>query len=70
MTPNAFLTTEGPCMRFADANQLLDAAISRFESDWIRHDDGRAHVAARAHMIGGTAAMAEWWLGYVHTTEQ
>lgn len=56
-------------MRLADANQLLDCPISPFEGGWIRHPDGRAHVAARTHMIGCKAAMVKWWFGYVHTTE-
>jgi len=56
-------------MRLADANQLLDGPISPFESGWIRHPDGRAHVAARTHMIGCKAAMVKWWFGYVQTTE-
>jgi hypothetical protein len=56
-------------MRLADANDLLASPISSFESGWIRHPDGRAHVAARTHMIGCKARMVEWWFGYVHTTE-
>ncbi len=56
-------------MRLADANDLLTSPISSLESGWVRHPDGRAHVAARTHMIGCRAHMVEWWFGYVHTTE-
>jgi hypothetical protein len=57
-------------MRLIDADQLMDSPISAFESGWIRHDDGRAHVAARTHMIGCKADMIKWWFGYVHTSDQ
>lgn len=56
-------------MQLADANDLLAAPISSFESGWVRHPDGRAHVAARTHMIGCKAKVVEWWFGYVQTTE-
>src|SRR5580698_225122 len=56
-------------MRLTDVNDLLECSISSFESGWIRHPDGRAHVAARTHMIGCKARMVEWRFGYVHTTE-
>ena len=56
-------------MRLADANQLLDDTTSPFESGWIRHADGRAHVAGRTHMVGCTAEMVEWWFSFIKTTE-
>ncbi len=56
-------------MRLLDANELLRDSCSSFESGWIRRDDGRAHVAARTHMIGCKARMVEWWFGYLHTAE-
>jgi hypothetical protein len=56
-------------MRLENANDLLLSPCSDFESGWIRHPDGRAHVAARTHMVGCKAHMVEWWFSYVHTTE-
>jgi hypothetical protein len=60
---------EEGAMQLAEANRLLDSQYLPLESGWIRHDDGRAHVAARTHMIGVSGKMFEWWFGYVHTTE-
>lgn len=56
-------------MHLADANQLLDDVTSPFESGWIRHGDGRAHVAGRTHMVGCKASMVEWWFSFIKTTE-
>ena len=56
-------------MHLADANQLLDDVTSPFESGWIRHADGRAHVAGRTHMVGCKASMVEWWFSFIKTTE-
>ena len=56
-------------MQLSEANRLLNDQNLPLESGWIRHEDGRAHVAARTHMIGCSARMVEWWFGYVHSTE-
>ena len=56
-------------MRLSEANRLLDVSCLPFESGWTRLEDGVIHVAARTHMIGCTAAMVDWWIGFVHTTE-
>ena len=56
-------------MRLSEANQLLDHQYLPMENGWVRYDDGRAHVAARTHMIGCKAHMVAWWFSFVHTTE-
>ena len=56
-------------MRLDEANSLLDNFYLPFESGWLRLESGVVHVAARTHMVGCTAAMVDWWLGFVHTTE-
>ena len=57
-------------MRLSDANRLLDTPNLPLESGWLRLESGVIHVAARTEMIGCTAAMWEWWFGFIHTTEQ
>lgn len=57
-------------MHLSDANLLLDHEYLPLENGWVRFDDGRAHVAARTHMIGCKGKMVEWWFGFIHTTDQ
>ena len=56
-------------MKLSEANQLLEREYLPMESGWLRHEDGRAHVAARTHMMGVKGKMIEWWFGFVHTTD-
>jgi DAPG hydrolase PhiG domain len=57
-------------MHIKDANQLLDAFYLPFESGWQRLDTGVINIAVRTHMIGCTPAMVDWWLGFLHHSEE
>jgi len=57
-------------LHIKDANQLLDAFYLPFESGWKRLDSGVINIAARTHMIGCTPAMVDWWIGFLHHSEE
>lgn len=57
-------------MRLADANKLLDPGYKELESGHGRLDDGQQNVAAWTTTFGCKGRMAEWWFGYLRTTEQ
>ena len=57
-------------MHLSNANQMLDNFYLPFESGWKRLDSGVVFVAARTHMIGVTPAMIDWYLGFLHHTEE
>ena len=57
-------------MHLKDANQLLDNFYLPFESGWMRLDSGVIHIGVRTHMIGVTPAMIDWWLGFVHHSDE
>lgn len=57
-------------MHIKDANQLLDAFYLPFESGWKRLDTGVINIAVRTHMIGCTPAMIDWWIGFLHHSEE
>jgi hypothetical protein len=53
-----------------DANQLLDSFYLPFESGWKRLDTGVINIAVRTHMIGVTPAMIDWWISFLHHSEE
>lgn len=57
-------------MHFKDANQMLETFYLPFETGWKRLDTGVINIAVRTPMIGCTPAMVDWWLGFVHHTEE
>ena len=57
-------------LQLKDASQLLTNDYFSVESGWGLTEDGMAHVAAQTYMPGCTAAMIDWWFGFIHTTEQ
>ena len=57
-------------MHLKDANELLDNFYLPFESGWKRLDTGVIHIGVRTHMVGVTPAMIDWWLGFLHHTEE
>lgn len=56
-------------LRLSEAPKLLDEDYMHIEAGYGLTSDNMAHIAASTYMPGVTAAMIDWWLGYVHTTE-
>jgi DAPG hydrolase PhiG domain len=57
-------------MQLSEANQLLDSLHSPFESGWKRLDSGVIHIAVRTPMPGVAPEMIDWWLEFLHHTEE
>jgi len=57
-------------MQLNEASQLLDSLYSPFESGWKRLDSGVIYIAARTPMPGVEPEMIDWWLGFLHRTEE
>ena len=57
-------------MQLSEANQLLNSLYSPFESGWKRLDSGVIHIAVRTPMPGVAPEMIDWWLGFLHHTEE
>lgn len=57
-------------MQLSEANQLLDHFYLQMESGWERLESGVIHIGVRTPMVGVTPAMVDWWLGFVHHTEE
>ena len=56
-------------MRLEEANALLEPGYDQMESGVMNFDDGYATVFALARMPGCSAAMVEWWFGWLGGTE-
>jgi hypothetical protein len=52
------------------ANQLLDSFYLPFESGWKRLDTGVINIAVRTHMIGVAPAVVDWWISFLHHSEE
>jgi len=57
-------------MNIEESNQLLDTFYLPLETGWERLDSGVFNIAVRTPMVGCTPAMVEWWLGFLHHTEE
>ena len=57
-------------LRLADAALLLEHDYLPLEAGYGLTDDNMLHVAASTYMPHVTAAMIDWWFGFVHTMEQ
>lgn len=62
--------SEEEVVHIKDANQLLDSFYLPFESGWKRLDTGVINIAVRTHMIGCTPAMIDWWISFLHHSEE
>ena len=54
----------------SEAGKLLEHDYLPVEAGWGLTADNMAHVAASTYMPNCTAAMVDWWFGFIHTTEQ
>lgn len=54
----------------SEARKLLEVDYFDVETGYGLTSDNMAHIAASTYMPGVTAAMIDWWFGFVHTTEQ
>lgn len=54
----------------ADAKLLLQHDYLPLEAGYGLTDDNMHHIAASTYMPGVSAAMIDWWFGFIHTTEQ
>jgi hypothetical protein len=61
---------EEEVVHIKDANQLLDSFYLPFESGWKRLDTGVINIAVRTHMIGCAPAMIDWWISFLHHSEE
>jgi hypothetical protein len=57
-------------LRLADAKLLLQHDYLPLESGHGLTDDNMHHIAASTYMPNVSAAMIDWWFGWIHTTEQ
>lgn len=57
-------------MRIEEANGLLKPGYLPFEAGYKRYEDGLLVIAARSSLMNITKEMIEWWVGYVHNSEQ
>jgi hypothetical protein len=60
--PGALLLTE--------VSHLLTHKYTPLETGYARLTNGMHFVAAHTYMPHVTAAMIDWWFGYIHTTDQ
>lgn len=56
-------------LRLSEAPKLLGNDYLELEAGYGLTSDNMAHIAASTYMPGVTAAMIDWWFGYVHTTD-
>ena len=57
-------------LRLSDAKLLLQHPYLALEAGHGLTTDNMVHVAASTYMPGVTAAMIDWWFGFIHNTEQ
>jgi hypothetical protein len=57
-------------IRLADAKLLLQHEYLPLEAGHGLTDDNMHHIAASTYMPNVSAAMIDWWFGFIHTTDQ
>jgi hypothetical protein len=57
-------------IRLSDAPVLLRHDYLPLEAGYGLTDDNMYHIAASTYMPNVSAAMIDWWFGFIHTTDQ
>lgn len=63
-------TTQAIPLLLSEAKLLLEHEYLPLETGYAVNGDGTHHVAASTYMPDCTAAMIDWWFGWIHNTEQ
>jgi hypothetical protein len=68
--PKSDPTTQALPLLLSEAKLLLSHEYLPLESGYAINKEGMHHIAASTYMPNCTAAMIDWWFGWIHHTEQ
>jgi hypothetical protein len=68
--PKSDPTIQAVSLLLSEAKLLLSHEYLPLESGYAINAEGMHHVAAATYMPNCTAAMIDWWFGWIHHTEQ